>query len=72
MNKFRKWVFKFLTGYEFVDYKDMLRLACEINDLNKRIVNDQKDTLDLARDVNSRCEYLIEQIKEMKKNETLG
>ena len=72
MDKFRKWAFKFLTGYDLIDYEKILKLAIEVNDLNSRIINDQKETLALSKSVNDRCERLLERCKEMITDETLG
>ena len=65
MNKFRKWFFKLLTGYELMDYGRLLKLAGEVNTMAQGVLNDQKETLSLAKSVNDRCEYLIERCKEL-------
>lgn len=31
MKKFRKWFFKFLTGYDLIEYEDILKLAESVN-----------------------------------------
>lgn len=71
MNKFRKWFFKFLTGYELIDYERILKLAGEINDCSNGILNDHKKTLSLAKDVNDRCGRLLELCKDVIADETL-
>ena len=56
MNKFRKWCFRFLTGYDLLDYaelwkdhKELLKTAWEALDLFERMNKDHRETLALAK-----------------------
>ena len=69
MNKFRKWFFKFLTGYELVEYRDILDTALRAHNLGQRILDDSKATLDLASRVNDRAETLLERYEEVIAND---
>lgn len=74
MNKFRAKLFKLLTGYDLIDYHELLKLACEIQDLNQRINKDSRETIELVKEINNRCDRLTEyyenKIKKMQhKNE---
>ena len=70
MNKFRKWFFKFLTGYELVEYRDILDTALRSHNLGQRILDDSKATLDLATRVNDRAETLLEKYEEVIANDS--
>lgn len=73
MDKFRKWIFKLLTGYDLIDYERILKLAHEVNECSKSVIDDQKKTLSLAKDVNDRCGRLLKLYEDVTKiNETLG
>lgn len=69
MSKFRKWFFKFLTGYDLIEYKNLLDLACRVNELNDQIVKESKETISLAKEANERYLKLLEQHKEANENE---
>lgn len=62
MNKFRKWFFKFLTGYDLIDYAEILKLAREICDLNKEINEESRQTLKITREANDKCFELKEEV----------
>ena len=54
MKRFRKWFFKFLTGYDLVEYEDILKFAEDVNkhgdgviELAKCINSDQKEIVEL-------------------------
>lgn len=70
MNRFRKWLFKFLTGYELIDYGELLKTATKILDLAGRINEEQKETMQIARATNERYKKILEQY-EGKTNEAL-
>lgn len=72
MGKFRKWFFKFLTGYDLIEYKDLLDLASQICELNKEINEESKANIALAKEVNEKYWKLLEQHKEVNINEALG
>ena len=76
MNKFRKWIFKFLTGYDLIDYQEVLGLcsrclktAEECQENNHRLVKETGEVLELAQKVNAQCEELLKRCKELKANE---
>jgi len=48
---FRKWLFNLLTGYDFVEYEEILR--------------EWHETLQLAERVNNNCQKLIDASKEV-------
>ena len=60
MSKFRKWFFKFLTGYDLIEYVDILNLAKRICDLNKELNEQSQETLSLAKEANERYKRLME------------
>lgn len=60
MNKFRKWFFKFLTGYDLIEYKDVLNLAKRICDLNQELNEQSQETLSLAKEANERYKKLLD------------
>lgn len=85
MNKFRKWCFRFLTGYDLLDYvelwkdhKDLLKTTHEAIDLLERMDKELRETLNLAKAVNDRCNRLLERnielldrYERLNKNETV-
>lgn len=60
MNKFRKWFFKFLTGYDLIEYVDILNLSKEIHELNIKLNKESEETLSLAKEANERYKKLLE------------
>ena len=77
--KIRKWFFKLLTGYDLVEYQEILHTFQESLDhtekvikLNREILDNAKEILDNAKVVNNNCKKLIAMYEEVKKNETLG
>ena len=38
MNKFRNWLFKLLTGYDLIEYKEILETAERINQKSEEIL----------------------------------
>lgn len=60
MDKFRKWFFKFLTGYELIKYVDVLNLAKEIHELNIKLNKESEETLSLVKEANERYKKLLE------------
>lgn len=78
MKKFRHWFFKLLTGYDLIEYAEVLALcssciktAEECQENNRAIIKDSKDTIELAQKVNDQCRELLERCKEVNANETL-
>lgn len=65
MNKFRNWCFKLLTGgYTIIDYKELLDTAIKIMEHANKVNENSGDVLKLTKEVNERCEMLIERCKE--------
>ena len=66
MNKFRNWCFKLLTGgYTIIDYKELLDTAIKIMEHANKVNENSDDVLKLTKEVNERCEMLIERCKEL-------
>ena len=66
MNKFRNWCFKLLTGgYTIIDYKELLDTAIKIMEYANKVNENSGDVLKLTKEVNERCERLIERCKEL-------
>lgn len=64
MKKIRKWFFKLLTGYDLVEYEDIMREwkatlnnAKRIADINDRLVKHSGEVMDLLDS------YLNEEVK---------
>lgn len=64
MKKIRKWFFKLLTGYDLVEYEDVMKewketldLAKRMSQTNEHLIKRSNDVLDL---LNS---YLNEEVK---------
>lgn len=77
MKKFRNWVFKLLTGYDLIEYAEVLSLcsrcikcAEECQENGSALVKDARETIKLAQEVNAECEGLLERCKEVKEHET--
>lgn len=66
MNKFRNWCFKLLTGgYTLIDYKELLETSVRILKHAEKVNENSANTLQLTKEVNERCEMLIERCKEL-------
>lgn len=66
MNKFRNWCFRLLTGgYTIIDYKELLDTAIKIMEHANKVNENSGDVLKLTKEVNERCEMLIERCKEL-------
>lgn len=66
MNKFRNWCFRLLTGgYTIIDYKELLDTAIKILEYAEKVNENSGDVLKLTKEVNERCEMLIERCKEL-------
>ena len=79
MNKFRKWLFKFVFGCDLVEYMEIfadwskgLERSRKILELCEKVNNDSRHTMDLATEVNERCKMLIKRCDEVNANENLG
>ncbi len=70
MNKFRKWFFKLLTGYDLVEYRTILDDALRLSDLATKILEDSKSTLDLAIRVNDEGKELLDRYRKVIANDS--
>lgn len=64
MKKIRKWFFKLLTGYDLVEYEDVMKewketldLAKRMSQTNERLVKHSGEVIDLLKS------YLNEEVK---------
>ena len=64
MKKIRKWFFKLLTGYDLVEYEDIMKewkatldFAERISQTNERLVKHSGEVIDLLK------RYLNEEVK---------
>lgn len=64
MRKFRKWFFRLLTGYDLVEYEDILnewgkalKIAEEVQQTNKVVCKHSGEVIDLLKT------YLNEEVK---------
>ena len=78
MKKFRNWFFKLLTGYDLIEYAEVLSLcsrcikcAEECQENGRVLVKDAREAIKLALEVNAQCDVLLERCKEVNANETL-
>lgn len=71
MNKFHKWLFKFLTGHELIDYSKLLDTATKILDLAQSVINDNKEIMALTEEVHEESKSLLKKLQEVNGNETL-
>lgn len=65
---FRKWLFNLITGYDFVEYEDILRewnktlqLAQKINDKAERVNNNCQQLIDNSHEVISIAKKIIKE-----------
>jgi hypothetical protein len=78
MKKFRNWFFKLLTGYDLIEYAEVLSLcsrcikcAEECQENGTELVKDAREAIKLALEVNDQCRGLLECCKEVNANENL-
>lgn len=85
MKKFRNWLFKLLTGYDLVEYEDILKhtsevlkLATEIHDdnkkileLNGRVIETNQKVLSVSNKAIEDCRNILLFCSEVNANETL-
>ena len=64
MRKFRKWFFKLLTGYDLVEYDDVMKewketidLAQRMSQTNEKLVKHSGEVIDILK------RYLNEEVK---------
>ena len=70
MSKFRNWCFRLLTGgYTIIDYKELLDTSIQILKHAEKVNENSADTIKLAKEVNKRCEMLIERCKKLEDKE---
>lgn len=79
MNKIRKWFFKLLTGYDLVEYREVmyewsktLKHAEEVNTLAKAVNKECSEMLDLSKEILERYKALAGISDEVNANENLG
>ena len=65
MSKFRKWFFRFLTGYDLIDYSKLLKTASDIIDSSKAIQDTNERLISFSKAIINQNERLIKQIEEM-------
>lgn len=78
MNKFRKWLFKFIFGYDMIEYMDILyqwgeslEATKRAHEMNDRLIKANGRTIKLADEIHGRCEKLLKMLEEVNANETL-
>ena len=76
MKKFRKWLFKILTGYNLIEYEDIMRkwsesinLTKECQEANGRILKHATHTIELADKVNKHCTHILKLCEEIEAKE---
>ena len=64
MKKFRKWFFKLLTGYDLVEYEDVMKewketidLAKRTSQTNEKLIKRSDEVIDMLK------RYLNEEVK---------
>lgn len=69
MKKFRKWFFRLLTGYDLVEYEDVMKewkatldLAKRTSQTNERLIKRSNDVVDLLE------RYLNEEANKNERN----
>lgn len=79
MNKFRKWLFKFIFGHELIEYMDVLHQWGEsieamkrAHEMNDRLIEANGRTIKLANEIHGRCTILLKKCEGMGINENLG
>ena len=58
MKKFRNWLFKLLTGYDLIEYEEILRYSVHVNKRSEEI-------LDLAASINEDNKRILENNREI-------
>ena len=53
MTKFRRWVFKFLTGFDLIEYQELLQLANRVN-------NNGTEVLQLTNSIRQENKEILE------------
>lgn len=86
MKSFRHWIFKLLTGYDIVEYEEILRAARkvleyatsiheqnkDILELNGRVIKSNHEILELSSKINKDCRDILRVCGKVNENETLG
>lgn len=56
MKKFRKWFFRLLTGYDLVEYEDVMKewketlyLAIRISQTNEKLIKHSNEVIDMMK-----------------------
>ena len=62
---FRKWFFKLLTGYDLIEWHEILNLAADVNKEAKEVNDHAQSILALASRVNNHAKEVIELMKEI-------
>ena len=79
MKKFRNRFFKFLTGYDLIEYQyimskwyETLQNAKDIQQTNERLLKHSRECIDLAKRTTEYCDMVLEHHKEVNANETVN
>lgn len=70
--KFRKWIFKLLTGYDLIEYKEIFDEFKKSLELCEELSKESKDIIRHAQEVNKLNGEIIDYYEGGKVNETLG
>ena len=70
--KFRKWIFKLLTGYDLIEYKKILNDFERSVKLSEQLMERSKSILREASEVNKLNREIIDHYEGCNVNETLG
>ena len=75
MKKFRKWIFKLITGYDLVEYEEILEFAASVNkcgeevlELAKSIHDDNKVITDLNERILAANQRVVDEAQRVIKN----
>ena len=70
--KIRKWFFKLLTGYDLIEYKEILDDFKKAVELSETLSKESKDVLRNAKEINNLNRKIIDYYKGEDINETMG
>lgn len=79
MKRFRKWLFKFLTGFDLIEYEDILHKWHEtlmdmrdIHSTNEKLLEHSNECIELTQRAIKHCEDAIAHCKVVLENKTMG
>lgn len=86
MKSFRHWIFKLITGYDLVEYSELLRTTRQvldyatdiheqnkkICDFNQRVLDNNQQVLKLSYKAINDCRNVLRLCGKVDENETLG